>query len=331
MKHPAYHLRTNKAVDRFSLIDQISALVFDEKRGTFYSLSGPFLEDMKLAHSAFPRMRLVTIESNVQTHKRQKFHKFTSKLTLINSTLDNFLIHDYRAGFQDFFWLDFTNLSLVCFQNFQSVLSQVAHGSVIRITVRAQPDTTLRNLGDHVTEEQKSEIKRRIEEDFIQTFGSLLSYEGARSPICNAVEFAKMIQLMVRRAASQTLDRGEDRDFFHIASTRYEDGVQMLSVTGVVLDRSKFSTMKKKLKLKNLNIEADNWSEPISIEVPSLSVLERITLDRQLPKKDNATIGKLLLSKLKYNIDEGERRSKEALRQYALHYRNYPNFIKADL
>lgn len=330
MKHPAYHLRTNKAVDRYTLFEQISAIVFDEKRATFYSLSGPFLEDMKLAHSAFPRMRLVALESSEQTHKRQKFHKFTSKLTLVNQTLDNYLIHNYQPGFQDFFWLDFTNLALGCFQNFQTILTQAAHGSLIRITLRAHPDTTLKNLGDHVTDKQKDEIKKRIEDDFLKTYGTLLSHEGARSPICSTVEYARMIQLMVRRAASQALNHGEDREFFHVASARYEDGVQMLSVTGVVVDRSQVTQMKKTLKLKHIDIEIGEWSEPISIEVPGLSVLERFTLDKQLPKKDSATIGKLLLSKLKYHIDEGEPRSKEALRQYAMHYRNYPSFIKAD-
>lgn len=78
MSHPPYHLRHNKAVDRFLFIDLISK-INEVSNGaiasyTYHSLGGPFLEDFKLMHHYFPLINMVCIEKDLETHKRQKFN-----------------------------------------------------------------------------------------------------------------------------------------------------------------------------------------------------------------------------------------------------------------
>ena len=329
MRHPAYHLRTNKAVDRFTLISQIRFVLDSESKANFYSLSGPFLEDMKLVHALLPEMPLTSIESNLQTFRRQQFHQFTSRLKLVRSTFEDFIIHSYEPGHQDFFWLDFTDLSPMSLQNFRQVLVRAPHNSLVRITLRAEPDRSIAALQNHLTDVQKEVIENKINEEFEASFGAVLSHDAPRSPLSSSADFARTVQLMVRRVASNALDNGAERDFIHLSSARYDDGSQMLSITGLVVDRAKLKDLAKIFKQRRVAFEVNDWSVPVEIGVPSLSVVERHVLDRHLPRRDQDALGNLLLKKLKYHVDNGETRTKVALRQYARYYREYPSFVKA--
>lgn len=327
MKHPAYHLRTNKAVDRLSWISQVRDSLTNERKASFYSLGGPFLEDMKLAHVAFPNMRLVSLESNLQTYKRQRFHNFTSQLALVNATVDDYLIHQYEPSDQDFFWLDFTDLSLQRLNSFRTLVTKVPNCSLIRITLRAEPDMTLKNVEKHLTEEQASKLATEINEKFEKDFSAVLSHDAQKTPLCSSIDFARTVQMMVRRVSSEAL-ASADNQFIHISTSRYDDGCQMLSVTGIVLKRDDNQSIVNNLKMKGIRLEQDAWSEPVEIKVPVLSILERHWLDKHLPKRDRDSLGKALLKKLKYHIEDGEKHTENALRQYAKYYREYPNFAK---
>lgn len=327
MKQPAYHLRTNKAVDRLTWISQVRDSLINESKAVFYSLGGPFLEDMKLAHIAFPKLHLVSLEKNLQTYKRQKFHNFTSQLKLINSTVDDFLIHRYEPSEQDFFWLDFTDLSLQSLSSFRSLLTRVPHCSLIRITLRAEPDYTLRDVRKHLTDKQAEELANEINEKFEKDFGAVLSHDALKTPLCPSIDFAKTVQMMLRRISSEALANSTSQ-FMHMSTSRYDDGTQMLSVTGMVINCSESSLIINKMKEKGVLLEPDIWSEPVEIKVPILSILERHWLDKHLPKKDRESLGKSLFGKLKYQIDNGEKHTEDALRQYAKYYREYPNFAR---
>ncbi len=328
MKHPAYHLRTNKAVDRLEWISQIKKALLNERKAGYYSLSGPFLEDMKLAHYFFPRMQLVSIEGNAQTFKRQQFHKFSSKLRLQNFTVEDYLTHKYEPGYQDFFWLDFTDLSTKSFRVFRTLLTKAPHGSLIRLTVRAEPNRALNEADGHLTDIQKAEVRQRIETKFDTDFGAILSHDAPRTPLCSREKFARTVQLMARRIASEALDNKSERDFKHISTARYDDGSQMLSITGVVLDRDKSIALELRLRQNDLLIT--DWPEPYEIEVPTLSLAERHSLNKCLPIANTNTMGPKLARKLRYNIDQGLPRTEFVLAQYGLHYLSYPSFLKVD-
>lgn len=328
MKHPAYHLRTNKAVDRLEWIRQIGKTIIQESKSEYISLGGPFLEDMKLVHSYFPRMQLTSIEGNLQTFNRQNFHKFCSKIKLHNKKIEDFLVHDYEPNKQSFFWLDFTDLSTECFRAFRTVLTKAPDRSLVRITLRAEPSRVISEVGDHLTPEQKLQIEERINSEFLGKFESILSHDAPRTPLCSASEFARTVQLMTRRIASEALDAKSERDFKHITTARYDDGSQMISITGVILERENIKNSIKELRQKELNIT--DWPIPSIIDVPILSLLERQSINMVLPSKTAKDLGTRLTKRLKYNIDNGERKSSIALENYANHYLAYPSFLRVD-
>ena len=84
MRHPPYHLRVNKAIDRFLLIEILEILKVHCRISdyTYYGFGGPFLEDCRLIHSRCPEIKIVSIERDKDTFKRQKFHRFSKSVDL---------------------------------------------------------------------------------------------------------------------------------------------------------------------------------------------------------------------------------------------------------
>lgn len=332
MKHPPYHLRTNKAVDRLLLVDILRKLRQpDYKEITYYSLAGPFLEDLRVMDHFFPEMKLVSLESNEQTFKRQSFNRFSSRLDLRHKTLADFLIHDYRPSNCDVFWLDYTDLKYERFDEFQSVLNRVLPGSVVRITLRAEPEVDVVALKDRLSTEELNRLLGKLERTFKDEFARVLPHGESlvSTAFIKPPEFARMVQLMIRRAASTALDKaGSKVDFLSLQSTRYNDNTQMVSVTGIICLRSDSEIRERLQSIRFANFD---WHEPDRIDIPALSVKERLHLERYLPVLDGQDAGETLFEALQYMIENGAKRSKQQLSHYADCHRDYPNFVRISL
>jgi hypothetical protein len=328
MRHPAYHLRTNKAVDRLLLVDVLRALEADE-RFTYYSLSGPFLEDIRIMDHFFPAMRLVSLERDDDTFQRQVFHQFSSRIVLHRPKLGRFLTNDYEPGNQDVFWLDYTGLEYALFEEFEAVLKAVPNGSVVRITLRASPKLDLRLIDRRVSATVLAALREQIEKDFESEFGKILPHSAAGA-LASLDNFARMVQLMVRLTASRALDFvGSDREFLVVQSTRYNDGTQMVSVTGIVCGRAEVNEVRQ--LLNNVRFADFDWKNPVEINVPALSAKERLGLERYLPLPVGTDAGVELQARLGYKIDFTDSTSRRKLAQYADFHREYPQFVRVAL
>lgn len=325
MKHPPYHLRTNKAVDRLLLVDVLRPMLPDAG-WTYYSLAGPFLEDLRVMDHHFPEMRLVSLEKDDQTFARQKFHKFNARIELINKPLREYVTNDYEPGERDVFWLDYTDLTLGNLEQFQVILTSVPNGSVIRITLRADPDVDIADLSGKLADEEIDRLKDKLQAQFELRFKEVLP-----NPVPAATgdrrEFAYTVQLMVQQAASKALDTsGSTRTFLPVQCTRYDDNTQMLSVTGVVCARAAETQMKT--VLQNVRFRNFDWSPPSHIQIPALSLKECFKLEEYLPTATGVDSGENLSGVLNYRIDYTDKGTKKQLSQYADHHREYPRFVR---
>lgn len=330
MRHPPYQLRTNKSVDRLLLVDLLQSIQPNPGDFTYYSLGGPFLEDLRVIDHFFPQARLCSIESNRHTFSRQEYNRFISsnRLTLKNDTIARFLTNDYEASNRDVFWLDYTDLKYSRFEEFQIVLKAVPPSSVVRLTVRAEPELDLSLLEDKVSKDAVDAIRLEMEHNFKDQFKKVLPHPP-ESAFSTPSKFAHMVQLMARRAASTALDApGSDRDFVHVQSTRYNDNTQMVSITGIVAARNAIGETKKMVS-KVRFVDFDSATEPHEINIPALTPKERHRLEHLLPVGAGEDAGDVLFGELKYFIDNGEAATKRTLRQYADYYREYPNFVRA--
>jgi hypothetical protein len=329
IRHPAYHLRTNKAVDRLLLTEILLHLGMDKAENSYYSLAGPFLEDLRVMEHYLPHIKLYSIEKDQQTYLRQSYHVFNSKINLIKSTVNEFLTRIYTPGVLDVIWLDYTNLKYSNLEEFEHALKIVPPGSIVRITLRAHPQANLDFLSGILSPDELVALETKLDEEFQKEFETVLpvDYHGS---FLGMADYATLVQSMVKMVASRALDTsGSNVDFLPIQSTRYMDSVQMVSVTGIVYPRDKrISTLHR---LAGVRFPAFQWEKPNFLNIPELSVKERLKLEKLLPINESQNAGDILNTELCYLIDENEAQSKEQLSHYADYYRDYPNFIKVYL
>lgn len=313
MKHPAYHLRPNKAVDRFALIEAIKRLIdrTNIREYTYYSLGGPTLEDFRLIYEFFPDMKMVCIEENEDTYKRQKFHRpcCTRSLRIENETLTSFLTLYEPSDTKSIFWLDYVGLEYQHFEDFTLLLGKIAADSMIKITVRCEP-------GDYETAQDAEEFRRKFE--------ALLPTPDSIPP--STIEsFAQLIQDMIQIASERALPGAVPLMFQPISSFHYTDGTGMFTLTGVVCLRSE--QIKIVRAFKDWRFANLHWNKPTQIKVPALSIKERLHLQRHLPRRGDA--GRVLRQSLGYLIDKDVPTTESQLQQYADFHQYFPYFIKA--
>lgn len=313
MKHPFYPLRKNKAVDRLAFIDAIKRLggLYALSEYIYCGMGGPYLEDFRLIYEFFPQLNMVSIERDSHTLKRQKFHLPCSKdkLQLKQETVDGYITKYLSEQKRYIFWLDYIGLQNSHFDEFMALLSKVPDGSMVKITLEAEP-------GNY--HEEQNKVK------FYKEFSSLLPDPDVALPN-DSEKFAILLQDMIRLSSQKILSASMPNYFQPVSSFFYADGDGMFTLTGVVCKRSEI----KKIRdvFENWELANLNWDVPKEINVPSLSTKERLRLQKFLPCDKSAE--KTLYKELGYLIDEDEETTFLKLKQYALFHRYYPYFMKA--
>lgn len=317
MRHPPYHLRANKAVDRFMLIEAMRRLGTPAElaKYTYYGFGGPYLEEFRLLHESFPGMEMFSIERDAQTHKRQEFHLPCGRLSLILKDFKSFLAYYDSRGGKSVFWLDYTELDYGQFEDFMSLLSKVAPGSLVKITLRAEPQDFIG---------RDPEEREKLFEEFGAKFGAVLPRPGVVPP-ADFQEFAALLQDMLWIASQQALPSAAGFVYQPVSSFCYKDGVGILTLAGVVCSKAEAEAVRARFAdWPPANIA---WSPPKLIDVPFLSTKERLELQRHLPCDTDA--GRQLLGVLGYWIDAGLSASRAKMTQYADFYTYYPYFVRA--
>lgn len=325
MRHPPYHLRVNKAVDRWLLVELLLRLaphVDNFRRYSYYGLGGPFLEDLRVLGEAFADLPLTSLEANQQTYLRQRFHQCAKNVTLRNQTVSSFLATASwdRPGV---YWLDYTDLNAGRLQEFETLLDSAHEGSVARVTLRAALDDLpdVRRDNEYASEEEAENRRTLYFAEFTNLFDTILP-PGAGYGDLRPGRFPSLLQGMLKIVSQRALPPGSGRRFQILHSCFYSDHTQMLSLTGVVCRSDEAAGFRKLFALwppRNLR-----WGPPARIDMPVLSTKERLVLESLLPTKKAS--GRALRRALGYNVDDGLPASIRQLKQYAMFYRYYPLF-----
>ncbi|KKL84913.1 hypothetical protein LCGC14_1959990, partial [marine sediment metagenome] len=209
MRHPAYHLRPNKAVDRFALVEAIRCLEASCKLNeyTYYGLGGPYLEEFRLLYEYYPQIKMVSIENDEETYKRQRFHLPCRTLRLNNTDVKSFLAQYEPKNKKSIFWLDYPDLEYGDFEDFITLLGKVNAMSMVKITLRAEPSDYL-DKG----------------EEFRKKFQAVMP-RPSEDPPPTSPEFAYLLQEMLQVAAEKALPAESTSLMFQpVSSFYYSDG-----------------------------------------------------------------------------------------------------------
>ena len=165
----AYNLRPNKFVERQLFVELLTKVCMEgPEKYVYVSLGGPQLEDQRLVHQRLGLKNLVSLEADPVIYERQLFNRRPSFIKCCNNSTADFVTdfdaftNVYNNGEEFIIWLDYAEANARHQQvnEYETLLSQLKDGDLIKITMNANPKT-LDKEGSG--EDQEDGQKRRVE------------------------------------------------------------------------------------------------------------------------------------------------------------------------
>ena len=332
-----YHLRPHKTVDRRLFLDLLSQ--FERWKPltnyVYVSMGAYPLEDHKLVHRLIGITQLVAFDFDKNIVARQLFNKPVKSCHCLHkksgdliSELDDILVEcSFSISSGVIVWLDYTNPRQLGQQirEFEALLSKLRAGDLVRVTVNAQANALLEPqapdgpplLAPEKMEKQFQNLKSRIG-DFLPS--------GTSPNDMTPDGLPRAISLSFAAAALKALPVAGSNTFCPLSVIRYADSEQMLSITGVVVARDNRNVMLERLDLQSWPFASLDWTEIHRLVVPSLTVRERLFLERGVISKTPAE----LVSELGFET-AADIRIDEFLESYKNYYRFYPTLLSAEV
>jgi hypothetical protein len=332
--HPAYHLRPNKAIDRFVFLELLRTLelLFPLREHTYIGLGGPFVEDFRLFSLHFPLMKLICVEKDGETYKRQKFHLCSRNMECVHSSLEDFIATRFPSEKPVVAWADYTDMNRKCLSEVADIARKAAPGSVLRVTVRAESEVPGR-LWLPRNSRYPPRVPPKREADFRRiknSYSADMAVDGIAFPPdwflwseFSPERFPLMLSRMIRAVAKGACTN--QKTFLPLHKVKYSDGTIMLSTTGLICLDEDFDRFARHFVdyCPFCTSDSDRVDE---IDVPSLTTKERLHLEEILPTAD--VTGEACIGRLGYLVegDETESQSKRKMEQFERYYRLYPHF-----
>ena len=308
-----YRLRPNKAVDRELFLSLLSRLsrALDIAGYKYVGLGGPFLEDFRLIHSRIGIREMDCIEIEEAVHQRQLFNRPLESIRCVLSSFEDYL------SVSEFFdpivlWLDYTQPKALRSQieSFADQALELPIGSVVRITLNANPES----LGKPPAGQEALVLTHR-----------LASFKAKIGDFCPAhlvdddmsqKRFGSSILKALKLAVDKRMLEAKDRKVCWALATTYADGQAMATAAIVVVADGDAIVDPLLAGWEFHSLPA----EPLVLDLPALSTLERLTMEAHDDPKARMTFP-LPLS------DMGQD-PYEAFKRF---YRVFPHFSRVEL
>ena len=316
---PAYHLRTNKAVERLLFLELLHKLngCIPVGKYKYVSLGGPYLEDFSLIHGNFGNRDMVSLEIQKHVYSRQCVNQPCSGIILTKDSTADF-VEKYKTGRRplivwfDYEWPDWkTQIAESC------ELLQKLPPMRFKITLSGKTDPLKReNEGDDLLA-ARAIVLSEIFNDYGPFAGSDINDDS----VCNT------LYNIWRNAVADAIPDTAQKSVANTASYHYNDGTPILTVTMVIGPIGKIEKITSQLKLKEWPFADLNWNKPKQIAIPSLGLREKLAVDRLLPDASARTV----VRKLKFRLAKDYKDSVEVMKNYIQFYRHVPQFLRVTI
>ncbi|HKW31250.1 MAG TPA: O-methyltransferase [Verrucomicrobiae bacterium] len=308
---PAYHLRTNKAVERVLFLELLRKLDGNIPVGKckYVSLGGPYLEDFLMIHGAFGNRDMVSLEIKEHVRSRQRINQPHSQVALTLDSTSNF-VEKYQTGRKpllvwfDYEWPDWKKqIAESC-----ELVQLLPQMSIFKITLSGKTDW----LGGEAKDPLPDRAKKVTE--MFGDYGNFTAADINEESICDT------LYKILRAAIAEAVPDAAAKAVRTLASYQYNDGTPILTVIMVIGPLGEIEKIEAKLRswpFANLK-----WSNPQQINIPHLSLRERLLVDRLLP---NAS-AKLLVKK--FQLCEKYADSIRLMKNYIQFYGQVPQFLR---
>lgn len=318
-----YHLRQNKAVDRYLFAETLRRI--SPFQGidsySYFGLGGYSFEDFKVLHLQFGIVRMISFETKRDIHCRQRFNRPFGCIDARHMSCGDFIkrAEDFLEGCS-IVWLDYekANERRKQIAQFEQLLGKLYAKDIVRITLNADPQTLARETyeidGVEVTNQKRLEsFEEQIKLDFRRSTltKEVMTLEGLPQELLFALQ-----------AASEVAFKGSDLVLSPLTSFVYTDqSHQMLTFTGIVLEKGDMEVnFWDATGLKQWELLTHDWADFNPIAVPILTAKEKMLIDSLLPSGNADELAEKLESNYGLPLDKDE------LENYMRFYRQYAGF-----
>lgn len=320
-----YHLRQNKAVERVLFEEQLKLLspwleslgVTPIAKYRYIGFGGPFLEDFKSIHRNLKIEDMTSIEYDENTLKRQEFNKPISCINLLDEPMNSseFISVDQFLK-ETILWLDYVNTDYIAQLNdIKNTVEKMAEFDILKVTF----NSNVANLPKQDT--------GSIQQQRYQYFDDLIPNEYLPADLdpddFTNKNFHKVLIKTIKNALDNGLLYRQNLDAKILSSFVYKDGQQMLTVSCILLSKEKIEHFEHNSNLVNWEFYYDQGNV-FDISLPSLSVRERVEIERLLPHGDLDTIKAHLGFQITGNTSENDL----LLKNFIDYHARYPWFGK---
>jgi len=324
-----YALRPHKFVDRRLFMEVLSRFsnFLPLQNHAYVGLGSFAMEDHKLVNASFGTQVLISLEVEPDVVARQRFNAPLSCITATQHSTDDFVLS--RAAILKeggaspeanvIAWFDMTDAQPVSvyLDTFASLLREGEIGDFIRFTVDVDGKTLARKR-----EDEKYEVLRNRRFDKLrELLGTRLKRGATPQDLDDDLGIARLILHAFELATDEVFHLDARRIFEPLSLTTYADGHRMLSVSGSILGRDTVQECRARMHLENVPGGAGDWEALTNIQIPQLTVWEKLSLDRRIPAADAAELAAMLNFRLHETIE-----TTTLLSGYSTFHRFYPNF-----
>ncbi len=324
-----YNLRPNKCIERKMMSEVLGRLSFIEDLDTYryIGFGSPYFADFILFHKNLGITNLVSIEKETSKSDRFDFNVPYSGITMkyghSNTVLPNLELGSKR----NVVWLDYDDkVSDFMFSDINTFFSESMAGSFFIISVNVEEESM--KFSENNDEKQPTQKEFRLNQLIDRVGKQRLPNEIMEQNMNTKNLSNATYQMIIRQIETSLLNRNGKKkntvDFMQVFNFSYKDNATILTVGGVLFDKSQRGAVKK-MAFNKFPFYSDK-DESYKIQCPNLTFREIKALDKLLPsvlERKGLGFKNEAFNQIPLNITDVEK--------YARVYRYYPNFTEANL
>lgn len=319
-----YHLRQNKYVERRVFVDLLGYLDrwMPLEDYLYVGFGAIYFEDFKLLHYQFAMNKMLSIERERWVLPRQKVnvpfgcidHKFCSSSDFIRN------LDKYRRKYKvknTLIWLDYAGGLEIANQlnDVKALVPSLLANDILKVTFEAEPEKLAQSgpADDDVFGTRLEKLRSLLGTQFLP--------EGVRSQQMTDNGYPAVLCEAFKRVVASAMKESPGLVFQPIGCYAYKDSVQMVTLTGIVLDRADVAQFRDRTKLGGFDLAGLSW-QLHRVEVPDLSLREKFILDKELFHKTARAVEK----KIGFAFAKNRPESQSMIESYMKFYRYYPTY-----
>lgn len=323
----AYNLRRNKYVERQLFMELLLRFSrWQEIENYLYiGFGGVYFEEFKLLHTRLNIKKMISLEREDWMLARQELNIPYGCITPFHASSSDLVlgIDDYRnigEASNVLIWLDYVTPTELPTQlsEIRSLISKLENGDILKITFSLHTAWLNKGPSENVLVNRLENLQSQL--------GSAYLAEGISINDVTNDSLPNVYLNALKRKIAEGLAENSKLEFLPLGCYTYSDGTPMLTVTGALIDRTQQTAFEKRLELGRLDFASPQW-EIHQIEVPDMSLRERLELDKKL----NGKTADQIAGELPFRFEKDPEESLDLIRNYLKLYRFYPNYHRVQI